>query len=48
MSVALTAGPPQTYTISAVPIAASYQAPDGTLTLTSAGAKSRSAGDGKW
>ena len=48
VTVALVAGPPPTYTITAVPRAGSYQASDGTLTLTSVGTRSRSAGDGKW
>jgi type IV pilus assembly protein PilE len=46
---------PPTYTVTAVPVAGSYQAggtnpskTDGTLTLTSTGTRSRSAGDGKW
>jgi type IV pilus assembly protein PilE len=48
ITVALAAGPPQTYTITATPIAGNYQVSDGTLTLTNAGVKTRSAGDGKW
>lgn len=48
VSVTTASGPPPTYTITAVPNASTYQAADGTLTLTSAGVKSRSAGDGKW
>jgi type IV pilus assembly protein PilE len=48
VTVALVAGPPPSYTITATPIASTYQAPDGFLTLTSAGTRSRSAGDGKW
>mgnify|MGYP003344578786 CR=1 FL=1 len=32
----------------ATPSSSTYQTADGTLTLTSAGVKSRSAGDGKW
>ena len=48
VTVAVTAGTPPTYTVTAVPIAGKYQTADGTLTLTSAGAKTRSAGDGKW
>ena len=46
---------PPSYTVTAVPKAGSYQAggstpanTDGTLTLTSTGIRSRSAGDGKW
>lgn len=46
-TVTLAAGPPPSFTVTAVP-KATYQASDGTLTLTSAGARSRSAGDGKW
>jgi len=48
VSATLVTGPPPTYTITAVPIAGKYQESDGTLTLTSAGTRSRSAGDGKW
>ncbi len=60
VSVALVAGPPPSYTITAVPRAGTYQAggstpadTDGTLTLTSAGTRSRTysgsnVGDGKW
>ena len=48
VSVTVTAGTPPTYTITATPIAGKYQAGDGSLTLTSAGVRSRSAGDGKW
>ena len=46
VTVTLVAGPPPTYTITAEPKA--YQIPDGTLTLSSAGTRTRSAGDGKW
>jgi type IV pilus assembly protein PilE len=48
VTVLLTAGPPQTYTVTGTPNAGTYQASDGTLTLTSDGAKSRAAGDGNW
>ena len=48
VSVAVVAGTPPTYTITATPIAGKYQVADGTLTLTSAGTRSRSAGDFKW
>lgn len=48
VTVSVVAGTPPTYTITAVPIAGKYQESDGTLTLTSAGIRSRSAGDGKW
>lgn len=55
VSVAVVAGTPPSYTITAVPIAGTYQAggtnptkTDGTLTLTSTGTRSRSVGDGKW
>jgi type IV pilus assembly protein PilE len=48
VTVAVTAGTPPTYTITATPIAGKYQESDGVLTLTSAGTRSRSAGDGKW
>lgn len=47
VTVAVTAGTPPSYTVSAVP-KASYQASDGTLTITSAGLRTRSAGNGKW
>ena len=47
-SVTVVAGTPPTYTVQAVPITGKYQESDGTLTLTSAGIRSRSAGDGKW
>lgn len=46
IAVTLTAGPPQTYSITAT--ATGTQAADGNLTYTSAGVKSRSLGDGKW
>lgn len=39
---------PPSYTVNAVPITTSAQAGDGTLSLTSAGARTRSTGDGKW
>lgn len=48
VTVTLVAGPPPSYSITAAPIAGKNQADDGTLTLTSAGTRSRSAGDGKW
>jgi type IV pilus assembly protein PilE len=48
VTAVVTAGTPPTYTVTAVPDSTKYQAADGTLTLTSAGAKTRSAGDGKW
>ena len=48
VTAAFTAGPPPSYTITALPDSTKYQASDGTLTLTSAGVRSRSAGDGKW
>lgn len=48
VTIAVTTGTPPTYTITGTPVSGSYQATDGTLTLTSAGVKSRSAGDGKW
>jgi type IV pilus assembly protein PilE len=48
VTVALTAGPPQTYVVTATPKAGSYQIADGTLTLSSLGAKARTAGDLKW
>ena len=47
VTVAVTAGTPPSYTVTAVP-KAGYQVSDGTLTLTSAGLRSRSAGNGKW
>jgi len=46
VSVALVAGPPPGYTITGAP--KNYQIDDGTLTLSSSGTRSRSAGDGKW
>jgi len=46
ITVTLDAGPPPGYTINAAP--KSYQVDDGSLTLSSSGARSRSAGDGKW
>ena len=55
VSVTVVAGTPPTYTITAVPRAGTYQDggstpanSDGTLSLTSAGIRSRSMGDGKW
>ena len=48
VTVTLVTGPPPSFTVTAVPRAGSYQESDGTLTLTSAGSKSRSAGDLKW
>jgi len=55
VSVTVVAGTPPTYTITGVPKAGTYQDggsnpanTDGTLSLTSAGIRSRSAGDGKW
>ena len=48
VSVAVVPGTPPTYTVTAAPAAGTNQASDGTLTLTSAGTRSRSAGDGKW
>lgn len=48
VTVTVTAGTPPTYTITGTPIAGKYQADDGTLTLSSAGVRSRGAGDGKW
>ncbi len=47
VTVAVTAGTPPSYTVSAVP-KPGYQASDGTLTITSAGLRARSAGNGKW
>lgn len=41
-------GPPPGYMITATPTAGKLQADDGTLTLSSAGLRTRSAGDGKW
>ena len=37
-----------TYVITALPNSSTYQFADGTLMLTNAGVKTRSAGDGKW
>ena len=48
VTVVLAAGPPPTYTVTGTPNATTYQASDGTLSLTSAGARARSAGDGTW
>lgn len=45
LDIAVVAGPPTTFTITATPIAGSKQAADGALTLDSAGAKLPS---GKW
>jgi len=36
------------YIVTASVVTTSYQSPDGNLTLSSTGAKTRSAGDGKW
>ena len=47
VTVAVAAGTPPSYTVTAVPTTG-YQVSDGTLTLTSAGLRSRSAGNGKW
>ena len=47
VTIAWTAGA-TTYTIRADPIAGKYQESDGYLTLTNAGVRFRSAGDGKW
>ena len=46
VAVTLVAGPPPSYNV--VATALGNQASDGNLTLSSAGAKTRSAGDGKW
>ena len=46
VAVTLVTGPPPSYNV--VATALSSQASDGDLTLSSAGAKTRSAGDGKW
>ncbi len=46
VTVTLSGGTPPGYTITAT--ALGNQAADGDMTLTSAGAKTRSAGDGKW
>ena len=48
VTVAAPGGTPPTYTVTALPDSTKYQTSDGTLTLTSAGVRSRSAGDGKW
>jgi type IV pilus assembly protein PilE len=48
VSVAVAAGTPPSYTVNAVPLGGTYQVSDGNLALTSVGARSRSAGDGKW
>jgi type IV pilus assembly protein PilE len=48
VTVAVVAGTPPTYTVTATPIAGKYQVDDGTLTLTNTGVRTRSAGDGKW
>jgi len=47
VTVAVTAGTPPSYIVSAVP-KAGYQSTDGTLTINSAGLRARTAGDGKW
>lgn len=46
VTAAIDAGPPPTYTVTAT--ATGPQTSDGNLSLTSAGVRSRSAGDGKW
>jgi type IV pilus assembly protein PilE len=48
VKVDLLTGPPPGYTITATPTAGTYQVDDGILTLSSAGLRTRSAGDGKW
>ena len=48
VTVSAPGGTPPTYTVTAVPDSTKYQASDGNLTLTSAGVKTRSAGDGNW
>jgi type IV pilus assembly protein PilE len=48
VTVTPTSGPPPSWSATAVPIAGSYQAADGTLTLSSDGTRTRSAGDLKW
>jgi len=48
VTVALVAGPPPGYMITATPTPGKLQADDGTLTLSSSGARTRDAGDLKW
>ena len=48
VSVAVTSSTPPSYTITATPVASTYQASDGNLTLTNTGVRARTAGDGKW
>jgi len=48
VTVAVNSTTPPSYTVSAVPITGRSQADDGTLTLTSAGVRARTAGDLKW
>ena len=48
VTVAVTAGTPPTYIVTAAPVSGSYQVADGSLTLSSGGAKARTAGDLKW
>ena len=48
VTVAVVAGTPPTYTITATPKAGTSAVSDGILTLTNAGVRTRSAGDFKW
>ena len=48
VAVSVTSSTPPSYTITATPIATTYQNGDGNLTLTSTGIRARTAGDGKW
>ena len=48
VSVSVTGSTPPSYTITATPVATSYQNGDGNLTLTNTGIRARTAGDGKW
>ena len=48
VTVAVVAGTPPSYTITAAPIAGKYQVADGSLTLTNTGLRARTAGDLKW
>lgn len=46
VSITVAAGPPPTFTASAVPVAGQSQVPDGTLAITSNGSKTRTTSSG--
>ena len=48
VTVAVVDGTPPTYTVTATPKPGASSVSDGTLTLTNAGVRTRSYGDGKW